>query len=98
MSRKPIPTRLTDAYRESAQSTDGLIGNDLTPSMLDELWRLFTGSHPRSTVASWWADKPHQIGYRLLLRLTRAELEVETLRAELKSLKGSDTSQGTETP
>jgi len=55
---------------------DRYIGDDLSAGDLDALWAVFAGSggpDPDSSIPGWWEDKPHQIAYRLLLRLTRAE-------------------------
>lgn len=66
-----------------------LIGDDLTEEMLDELWDMWdmwAGYGDRSFyMGSWWDDKPHQIAYRLLLRLTRAELELNKTREALNA-------------
>jgi hypothetical protein len=51
------------------------IGEDLSAEDLENLWRKLAG-HPlgdESLIARWWDDKPHQIAYRLLLRLKRAD-------------------------
>lgn len=61
------------------------IGDDLSEQALDDFWRIFAGdTEPYSDMAYWWDDKPHQIAYRLVLRLTRAELENAKLRARLE--------------
>ena len=54
-----------------------LIGNDLSEEDLDNLWSYLVGD---SRHHGWWEDKPHQITYRLLLRLTRAEAELKDLQ------------------
>ncbi|MEZ4454194.1 MAG: hypothetical protein R3B09_32365 [Nannocystaceae bacterium] len=64
-------TREEDAQREA--SAGGKIGDDLTDSQLDDLWRGIVDGADSDTWA-WFQDKPHQVAYRLLLRLTRAEL------------------------
>jgi hypothetical protein len=65
-------TRQTDAYRFSNGSEEYFIGDDLTDEQLDQLWDYFVNGKTNQ-MSDWWQDKPHQIGYRLLLRLTRAE-------------------------
>lgn len=66
-----------------------LIGDDLIAADLDALWTVFAGpdgpDHTNPT-PGWWADKPHQIAYRLVLRLTRAEdaLKAALLREGLR--------------
>ncbi len=67
-----------------------LVGNDLTEEMLDELYDSWYGNQPKdhpNHMKWWWADKPHQIAHRLLMRLTRAETRIKELEAELKALK-----------
>jgi len=52
------------------------IGDDLSDDDLDALWAVFAGNEPpdpNNFTPGWWEDKPHQLAYRLLLRLTRAE-------------------------
>lgn len=57
-----------------------LIGDDLSPEMLDDLWEVLGGGGNYDTyTGQWWDDKPHQIAYRLLLRLTRAEAKLAEL-------------------
>lgn len=68
-------SRHDDCYRDE-DPAQGLIGDDLTDEDLDELWCLLTGSEDvnlDSEIVKWYQDKPHQVVYRLLLRLTRAE-------------------------
>lgn len=69
------------------------IGDDLDEEALNDLWAAFADG-TRSTMSGWWADKPHQIAYRLLLRLTRAEVR----NAELIGLLGSLECAGEHTP
>lgn len=78
-------SRLKDAYRDTAlyeqvkskggdlSEIDQLIGDDLSDEMLDDLWAMIAEGKRDTYMASWWEDKPHQIMYRLLLRLTRSE-------------------------
>jgi hypothetical protein len=61
-------------------SVNKLIGNDLEDEVLDSLWEHFAGEGCNG----WWDDKPHQIGYRLLLRLTRAEAKLASLKKEIR--------------
>lgn len=72
--------RHLDAQRLTNQHAK--IGDDLTPERLDLLWDYLTCESPEGAdeMAAWFADKPHQIAYRLLLRLTRAEAERDRLR------------------
>lgn len=35
-------------------------------------------------IYKWWKDKPHQIARRLLMRLTRAETELEKLKSSAR--------------
>jgi len=81
-ARNPLSASLeVDAWRLS--DSGSLIGEDLGTEDLEALWRKLAGhplgdAHP---IAAWWDDKPHQIAYRLLLRLHRAErrlLQAET--------------------
>jgi hypothetical protein len=65
-------TRQTDAYRFSNGPEEHFIGDDLTDEQLDQLWDYFINGKTNQ-MSNWWQDKPHQIGYRLLLRLARAE-------------------------
>jgi hypothetical protein len=52
------------------------IGDDLSAADLDALWGIFAGEpDPESFIPGWWEDKPHQLAYRLVLRLTRAEAD-----------------------
>lgn len=51
---------------------DYFVGDDLTEEQLDELYRAVMEGE-KNHMGSWWEDKPHQILYRLLSRLTRAE-------------------------
>jgi hypothetical protein len=60
-------TRQEDAERN--------VGDDLTDAQLDDLWNVLVNGATDSYMARWWADKKHQIAYRLLMRLTRAERE-----------------------
>ena len=74
-------------HRREIGKLDGpvrkLIGDDLGPEQLDELWTVFVGvPDENADMVYWWRDKPHQIAYRLLLRLTRAEAELATMRGE----------------
>jgi len=69
-----IRSRQTDAQRLTDQGDP--IGADLTPERLDALWSFLTGGPEESEIAEWWQDKPHQLAYRLLLRLTRAEADL----------------------
>jgi hypothetical protein len=69
----PLSTRTLKGGDES--ELNKYIGDDLSESDLDDLWSMIADGDSDSLMASWWADKPHQIMYRLLLRLTRAELE-----------------------
>lgn len=48
------------------------VGDDITEESLDELWRYITEGEDNN-MAQWMQDKPQQVVYRLLLRLTRAE-------------------------
>jgi len=50
---------------------DRLIGDDLSDADLVEFWRYFHGEE--NDMSRWWSDKPHQIAWRLLMRLVRAE-------------------------
>lgn len=65
------------------------VGDDLTPEMLDELHRFWEDANglKGNHMGHWWKDKAHQIGRRLLMRLTRAEARVKELEAELAALK-----------
>lgn len=76
-------TRHTDAH--DPRTGGHLVGDDLTPEMLDGLHDILTGSAERTDAGcemeGWWTDKPHQIAYRLLCRLTRAEAAVDAERA-----------------
>lgn len=72
--------RLEDCYRPGCFCSGALgdgIGDDLSPQDLDDLWAVLTGRpevlSTEDIMSGWWADKPHQLAYRLLLRLTRAE-------------------------
>ena len=58
------------ALIEAAMGGD--IGDELTDEDLVEFWRYFYGE-TNSDMARWWSDKPHQIAWRLLMRLVRAE-------------------------
>jgi phage gp46-like protein len=69
---------INDAYRTNAH--DDLIGEDLTEEALIDLHLYFTGKEGDSPTAAWWEDKAHQLGYRLLLRLIRAEAELKALK------------------
>jgi hypothetical protein len=69
---------IKDAYRQTDRQT--YIGDDLGDSQLSDLHSYFTGERQESYMSSWWEDKAHQIGYRLLLRLTRAENELAKLK------------------
>lgn len=75
--------RIRDAYEP--RNGERLVGDDLTEDMLDELWAgPCTGRDPTPTrMSAWWADKKHQILYRLVCRLTRAECELAEARAKL---------------
>lgn len=75
-SNEPVPEEMKQ-YR---------IGDDLSPEMLDELHRYWDDGCYNS-MAYWWEDKAHQIGRRLLMRLTRAECKIQELEAELEKLK-----------
>ena len=62
-----------------------LIGDDLSDEDIDNLWAMWAGEDgpdPDSIMPGWWDDKPHQIAYRLVLRLTRAEARVAELEAK----------------
>lgn len=54
-----------------------LVGDDLTDAELDALHAVLVGdavvTDAERAAAGWWEDKPHQVAYRLLCRLTRAE-------------------------
>lgn len=66
------------------------IGNDLREEDLDNLWAIWAGSpDPDSIMPGWWEDKPHQIAYRLILRLTRAEVANAEMVDMLTSLEWS---------
>lgn len=63
--------RFDDAF---TQRNNRFVGDDLTDEELDELWEVFGGDGGKGTyMRGWWDDKPHQIAYRLLCRLTRAQ-------------------------
>ena len=64
------------------------IGNDLTDDQLDDLWRMIAEGNRDTDMADWWEDKPHQIMYRLLLRLTRAEAALDELGVPDDELEG----------
>jgi DNA repair exonuclease SbcCD ATPase subunit len=71
-----------DAWRLS--DSGSLIGEDLGAEDLEALWRKLAG-HPlgdNHLIAAWWEDKPHQIAYRLLLRLNRAERRLRLRQSE----------------
>lgn len=74
-------TRDLDSRRAPQGGGDGMLGNgigdDMAESDLDNLWAALTGRW-ESDMSAWWEDKPHQIAYRLLLRLTRAENALRT--------------------
>lgn len=71
------------------------IGDDLSDSDLDDLWNVFAGDSRKGTyMSSWWADKKHQIAYRLVLRLTRAESEREHLKRVLACERGEWAPEG----
>jgi len=70
---------LFDKYRASDYNT--FIGDDLDETDLDRLWGHFALS---DGYYGWWEDKPHQIAYRLVLRLTRVENELRELKEKMK--------------
>lgn len=63
--------RYQDAYRKNDHGE--YIGEDLSKEDLDALHAYVMGEKVESRMEGWWQDKKHQILYRLLLRLTRAE-------------------------
>lgn len=70
------PSRQTDAYRDPHGR--GFIGDELTEGDLDSLWCVIAGHddpNPDTSMRDWWDDKANQLAYRLILRLTRAEME-----------------------
>lgn len=82
MNRKGPKSRHDDAYTpRKVEGRDHFVGDDLSGVSLDELWECLSGLGDGGTMGSWWRDKSHQIGYRLLLRLTRAEDAVATAKA-----------------
>lgn len=66
--------------RNGSSIPEDWIGNDLSAQDLDDLWAHVAGYServsPDGLVVGWYKDKPHQVIYRLLLRLTRAEAEL----------------------
>lgn len=71
-----------EAYFDTLRATGKLegfpkkyIGEDLSEEALTSLWSHFAGEG----LDSWWENKPHQLGYRLLLRLVRAENRIKEL-------------------
>jgi len=76
-----------EAYRAEGKLDGNVpdwIGDDLDDEDLDNLWEHLSGGDPAedSTMPGWWDDKPHQIAYRLLLRLTRAVGKLRELQEE----------------
>ena len=84
LADEPLPVDVLSYFNtlKSDPNRDGvlhqLIGDDLSKADLDNLWATLSGSDPDpdSLIPSWWADKPHQLAYRLILRLTRAEAQL----------------------
>lgn len=75
-------TRQADAFRPSESNEGFFIGDDLTEADLDALWRHICDEplkNEESFVPAWWDDKSHQVGMRLILRLTRAEERLRIL-------------------
>jgi len=69
-----MQSKAQEMIDEAHTSPDGktnLIGDDLTEDELIELWQYFHGEE--NSMSRWWRDKPHQIAWRLLMRLVRAE-------------------------
>ena len=84
----PKPTREQIEAHHDALRAEGrlegvvheLIGDDLSEADLDNLWAVWNSRpRPESAIPGWWRDKPHQIAYRLLLRLTRAEATIRQI-------------------
>lgn len=79
--------RLKDAHRRSGCDPRRNIGDELTETDLDDLWVELSGAlssrDEYTSMGRWWRDKPHQIGYRLLLRLTRAEERIAELEGRV---------------
>lgn len=66
------------------------IGDDLGEEDLDNLWAIWADTpDPDSIMPGWWSDKPHQLAYRLILRLTRAEVRNAEMVDILKGLEWS---------
>lgn len=100
LGREPTDFEVQEAYRQTLAGMDWgdtsqitlekYIGEDLSESDLDDLWSHFAGEHSDTNAAYWWTDKPHQIGYRLLLRLTRAEGRIAELEKKLKEVSSDE--------
>lgn len=73
-TKKHRHSSLSREEDSTTNATNGtLVGDDLSSDDLDALWAFLVGEPEKGLMADWWNDKPHQIAYRLLLRLTRAE-------------------------
>ncbi len=89
LGRNPTDKEVVDFYREGLLwdgfpidkakeiTLSQFIGDDLTDSDLDDLWAFASRGEKKSVIANWIADKPHQVWYRMILRLTRAEARLK---------------------
>lgn len=80
--------RSRDAFRIGTNRRP--IGDDLTPEDLDDIWAVLTGRTEEipsdSRIPGWYGDKPHQIFYRMICRLSRAEARLRLAEEHLAAL------------
>jgi len=70
--------------------THEFIGDDLTSKELDGYWDHFCNGNKQSAISDWLDDKPHQVHYRMINRLTRVEEELRLLKLEMAQLKTTE--------
>ena len=76
--------RKADAQRPSKHDSNQPIFYEFGDEQLDELYAMILDGDETSDTAQWFRDKSSQVMYRLVLKLTAANSEVERLKGLVK--------------